>query len=391
MNIVFIGTIDTRGGAAKISWSLKRELTEKGHQVSMFVGNKYSQDPCVYQIPWYRGQFFLERFFANDLAFPKTDYLVNHPIIQSADIIHCHNLHSSFFNLGTLPKLAQIKPLVWTQHDLWSITGGCTDSHTCSLNKPSRIAYHFGDTRAHLLKTKQQLYQQASFTVVANSQWMLNQLSGSILGDKPLHLVRNGIDTRLFKPIDKKSVRKKLGIPPDAFVVLFAAKGGLRNKLKGSDYFVSLLQNYKNKDIYGICVGSEKTLTEEKSIPWLKIVPFLTESSKMAEHYCAADVFVYPTLADSFGLVAAEAMACGTPVLTFNTDALPELVEHKVNGYVAKYQDADDLLNGLKWIQKLTLSAKKSIAKKSRTKIVDDFSLETMTSNYLQLYEKLLS
>ena len=138
MNILQLGTIDNRGGAAIISWELRKKLISLGHKVDTFVRYKYSNEPNVFLIPRKRYQDWLVKLFANDLKFAKTNYIINTPEFKKADIIHCHNLHSNFFNLKTLKKMSEVKPIVWTMHDMWAFTGGCTDEFKCKNQKPNQ-------------------------------------------------------------------------------------------------------------------------------------------------------------------------------------------------------------------------------------------------------------
>ena len=125
MNILQIGTIDNRGGAARVSYGLKTKLEQLGHTSNMFVSKKYSNDPHVHVIktPFYKK--IICRFMGTDIDFWKTDFILKTEEFKKADLVHCHNLHGYYFNLKTLQKMSQQKPLIWTLHDMWAITPYC--------------------------------------------------------------------------------------------------------------------------------------------------------------------------------------------------------------------------------------------------------------------------
>src|SRR3989338_7715448 len=134
MNILQINTADTKGGAGKVSYRLKNELKKLGHQTSLLVSRKYAKnDKDVVLI---RPESNLRRriltkltyYLANDLDFFQSNHILKMPEFKEADIIHCHNLHSNYFNLDTLKKISRFKPIIWTFHDMWPITANCAHS-----------------------------------------------------------------------------------------------------------------------------------------------------------------------------------------------------------------------------------------------------------------------
>jgi putative sugar O-methyltransferase len=384
MNILHINTIDNKGGAAKIAWNLRKDLESRGHISTMYVGIKYSNDPDVHVISWRLLQHKLMHLTGSDLHFTNSDEIIKTDVYKNADVIHCHNLHSGFFDLSTMEKMGKEKPIVWTIHDLWPMTAGCTDTGRCAGEKPRRFLLFLWDRRKAILKEKKKIYNNTHLHVVAGSKWMQQHVKNSILKDNKQHLIYHGIDTRSFKPYDKEEARKRLGLPLDKKIVLFVAVGGSKNGTKGWSFVERTIVHYQeSEDITFLCIGGTPTEKLKNVI----YVDYIEDKTLLARYYSASDVFLYPTLADSFGLVVAEAMACGVPVVTFDTDAIPELVEHKKNGYVTEHKDFSDLLAGLKWVLELNAEAIKKIREESAKKIAEHFSLNRMTDEYVELYE----
>jgi len=389
MEITHINTIDKKGGAAIVAWNLKKQLELKNHRVTMFVRWKYSKDKNVIRIPKNPGQDFLIYFFANDLKFSKSDWILQTKQFREADIVHCHNLHSNFFNLPTLTVLSKLKPVVWTIHDLWPITGGCTDSFSCrSSAKKRRLFYFLWDRSEYLKKRKREIYAKCqNLNIVAPSNWMYQNLKKSIFKNHSLYLIANGVDTKIFKKRSKLKSRKKLKLPVDKKIVLFVAVKR-ENKLKGWEYVEKLAKLFRQKNVVFLCIGSgNKNLKKSKNI---LNRGYIKDPKIMAEYLSSADLLLNPSLADSFNLVSLEAMACGLPVVAFNTDAIPEIVLDKKNGYIAKYQNLNDLAGGINYFLKMPEWQKRKFSNNCVARIRKFYSLEKMTKNYLDLYEKLL-
>ncbi|MDP3731153.1 MAG: glycosyltransferase, partial [bacterium] len=133
MNILQINTTDNRGGAAKVAYRLKTSLEKLGHKTSMLVGRKYTNDENVFILNdlksfGQRVRKKLAYYLANDIDLFSSDKIIKTEAFRKADLIHCHNLHSYYFNLNTLKKISKLKPIIWTFHDMWPITPHCVHS-----------------------------------------------------------------------------------------------------------------------------------------------------------------------------------------------------------------------------------------------------------------------
>ncbi|KPJ57002.1 hypothetical protein AMJ49_03100 [Parcubacteria bacterium DG_74_2] len=413
MNILQINTSDSKGGAAKNVYRFKKRLEELGHSTSIFVGYKFSNDKNVFlinpknvileigsklikrnltgyirrKISFYRG---------NDIDFFNIDNLFNSPEYKKADIVHFRNLHGDYFNLNALKKISTEKPIVWTLHDLWAITGHCAHPFDCEKwkiecqNCPYLNTYPavLWDNTQYLWNKKRAIYNNSKLNIVANSLWTKERAEKSILKNQNIRLIYNGIDDEVFKPYNKKEVRQKLSFPSDKKIILFSAIGGKKNPFKGWQFIEKTLEHYKNdKGILFLSIGGKK----EGQFNNIRYIKYIDDDSLLAKYYSVADIFLYPSLADTFGLVVAESLACGTPVITFNTGGIPELVFHKKNGYIAKYKDFDDLINGIEYIFGLNETEIKEMSKNCVKKIKENFTLDKMTEEYLKLYKEILN
>jgi glycosyltransferase involved in cell wall biosynthesis len=406
LRIVMINTSDTIGGAAQINWQLSQSLRELGHNVDILVDQKNTQSPFVHQLSPKSidrllpkvGQkdfraFFLNyrsHLFANDQVWGVGKSILNHPLIKQADIIHCHNLHGNYFQLANLVELTAFKPSVWTLHDMWPLTARCAHSLNCQkytpgcnqcpyLNTYQSMAW---DNTNKLWNHKRKIYQQSKLHLVSPSPWMSRNISQSILAEQDLSEIPNGVDTKVFKPLSQVTSRDQLGLPQDKKIITFIAQGGANNPYKGWQYFSQLVSAYAtNPDIIFLVIGGSESGGDNQVIN----IPYQTDRHKLSQYYNATDVLVFPSFAESFGLVPLESLLCGTPVAAFPVGIIPNVISHLKNGYIAKQNDVQDLKTGVDYLLEHSLQG-------ATLKVIQDkYSLESMTKAYLELYQRLIS
>jgi len=386
---------DRRGGAARVAYDLKQGLENRGQVVDFFVHNKETKDKHTHLIADSKLRFALSHLAGTDINFFKTDYLLQTEAFKQADIIHCHNLHGHYFSLDTLLKMSQLKPIVWTLHDLWAVTPYCSQAprkslvngfYTCPINSSRSIMKYFN--QIYLSHHKRQLYKNLSVNLVAPSLWLKNKLTNSVLADKPVSLIHHGVDLDNFYPEDKLKLRRQLALPLDKKIVLFVASGGKDNLWKGWSYAEEVIKRFKNRpDVLFLCIGGVSGQTDSAN---LKFVDYLDSVELLAKYFKTADAFMLTSVAESFALVILEAMAAGLPVVSFEVGVASEVVQHQVNGYLAKYLDSQDLALGLDYVLGLGPSALSNILKFNQVVLQSEFSLPTMVDNYLKLYQKLI-
>jgi glycosyltransferase involved in cell wall biosynthesis len=412
MNILEINTLDTKGGAAKVAYSLKTEMNKLGHKVSMYVKIKTSSDPEVYVIGksnilsrWLKkitgkdiGGYFdrkIHEILATDIDLYNSDSILESKEFKEADIIHCHNLHGDYFKLSTLQKIAKIKPLVWTFHDMWPITPHCAHAYSCpikdgffecpSLNEYKGISWH---NESYLRNKKRRIYENSNFSVVVPCLWLKDKVKQTVLRNKELSVIYNGIDTSVFIRSDKILSRQELDLPVDKKIVLFLSIGK-NTSFKGWKYVLDIASHYKDDpNTIFLCIGGAKNYESSTALANIKYVDFVNSEEILAKYYSASDVFLSASLAETFPLTILEAMSCGLPVVSFDVGGVKEAIEHRKNGYLAKYSDGEDLLQGVKYI--LSMNEKQSIkmSSDSKNKILDNFSKEKMIREYISLFDK---
>lgn len=412
LNILEIGTNDIKGGAAQVSWLLKKEMEKQGHSVTMAVGDKKSLDPMVKNVFdssvnnfvskligrnfYQRLTYHISYWMADDTFIPLAKRVSKTPEFINADIINAHNLHSNFFNLKELTTISSSKPFVWTLHDMWALTGHNSYSFECehwikggcSCVLPDSIPAHRWNNSTYLWNKKKNIYDCSKIQLVVPSRWLYDLVKISILKNFPIHLIYNGIDSETYTPSDKSLSRLKLGLPEDKIIILFASKAGKKYTRKGWEYAQQLINHTAhNENVMFICLGG----SEDESIsPRLKFLPFTNDQSIISLYYSASDILVFPSLAENCPLTILEAMACGLPVLAFNIGGIPELVQHRQTGYVAESKNTVDFIIGFNWLLNLSDENRKKMSGACRKIILEKFTSRQMADNYLRLYNSLL-
>ena len=401
MNILQINTADTKGGAGKVAYEIKNELSKKGHSSTLLVSQKYAKNDK--NVVLMRPENNLRRrilkkfsyYLANDLDLFPSGHILKIPEFKNADIIHCHNLHTNYFNLGTLEKMSALKPVVWTFHDMWPITAHCAHSFdgklkengffTCpSLAIYPPIAWH---NEKYLEKRKGGIYKKSKFHIITPSKWLADKVKQSILQDSPISVIYNGIDSSIFRPYNKQECRQSLGLPQNKQIILIIAKRGQSNPWKGGNYAQEAIKTFiDDSRAFFVDLGGDTSEDSDR----VKTVSYVNDRTILAKYYSAADILLYPSIADNCPLVVLEAMACGLPIVSFNTGGIPELVEHKINGYIAEYKNANDLKNGIEYLLNLPSQEIEKMRQYSINKIATNLTIEKMADQYLELYQKLL-
>ena len=250
------------------------------------------------------------------------------------DVLHLHNMHSAFLHLPMLLDYVKQNhiPLVWTLHDCWSFTGGCahfdyekcekwkTGCHHCPLlhTYPSS---KLDCTRSVWKKKKKMFEGLENLTIVTPSDWLASLVKESFLGSYPVRVINNGIDLSVFRP-QASDFRKKYNLENKKIVLGVATPW---NYKKGLDIFAALPQQLP-EDYQIVLVGTSEN-TEALLPDGIIAIRRTNNQTELAQIYSAADLFVNPTREDTFPTVNMEALACGTPVLTFKTGGSPEIID----------------------------------------------------------------
>lgn len=263
------------------------------------------------------------------------------------DIIHLHNLHNCYINLRLLfnyIKKNDIK-VFWTLHDCWNFTGHCPYFEIAGCDKWKSGCYNcptYKDYPQSMVDNSKYMYSLKKkwftgvkdLTIITPSEWLGNLVKQSFLKEYPVKIINNGIDLSIFKPTES-DFRKNYDCE-DKFILLGVAFGW--GKRKGLDVFIELSKRLDDR-FQIVLVGTDENV--DKQLPDNIISIYRTHNqTELAQIYTAADLFVNPTREEVLGLVNIEALACGTPVITFNTGGSPECID-KTCGAIVPKNDVD--------------------------------------------------
>ena len=403
MKILHINTVFGKGGAALLMRILAKNI-EKNQGTDQFFIIKESYEENSDKIFQTRNlpSFFGYKKFSRIMSehgflycfMPlKTHFILKKTREITPDIIHLHNIHGGYFQTNLLPKLAKIAPIVWTFHDMFPITGHCAYSFECEKWKTGcghceRLDIYPSikkDRTKFLWNYKNKIFNSADFTIVAPSLWLKKCVEQSFLKNKDIRLIYNGIDLEKFKKTDKAEARKTLNLPEDKKIVLFSANGGVKNPFKGGEFVFQAFEKLKDRnDILFLNIGGE---SRQKSETWLDF-GYVKETKTMAMLYSAANIYLFPTLADNCPLTLIESLSCGLPVVTFETGGVPEIVENNKSGFVVEYKNGEMLTSALeKLLDDDDLREKMS---ENAVEASKKFSKERMAQEYFELYKELL-
>ena len=399
MKIVIINTSERTGGAAVAAGRLGKALEQAGIQVDKLV----RKDTWLnrFRFYWERLIIFLcnhlnrKNLFAVSIANTGMD-LSGHPSVKKADIIHLHWINQGFLSVSNLGKLINSgKPIVWTLHDLWPTTAICHYPDKCKKYQskcsqcPLQVTNSLFDLANWTYNRKKQIGLN-KIHFIGCSKWITEMAKkSSLLEGASFTSIPNPIDTYVFKPLVKKDSRKRFQLPKDKFLLLFAA-AKLSDRRKGAAYLIeacSILKQYYTDKIEIVLMGNG---SEElcQALPFkVNSLGYISDTSMVAAYSCA-DLFVIPSLEDNLPNTIMESMACGTPCVGFEIGGIPEMIDHRVNGYVANYKDAGDLANGIQWV--LEHEDRLALSDACVKKVQENYTEEVVAKQYTALYEKLL-
>jgi glycosyltransferase involved in cell wall biosynthesis len=336
-----------------------------------------------------------------DFDFPESKHLLELPP-RSPDVVHLHTLHGSYFNVRDLRAISAAKPTLLTLHDVWLLTGhcayplgcehwrsGCGDCPDLSLYVPIR-----SDSSADNWRVKRAAVRASRLAIATPSQWLLEMVQASDVMHEGIdaRCIPNGVDTRIFRPAEKAAARRALGLPDDARIAVFAARGLRSSQYKGFQTLTEALRLLSRRHSGGrilfVAIGED---APAKRIGDVEVVflPFNNDPAEVARHYQAADVYVHPALAENLPLAIIEAMACGTAVVASEVGGIPELVVPNETGLLFPATDPGALASAVETLLG-DESRRSAMGAAAVTRVESRFTLDAQVDAYLAWYAELV-
>ena len=363
MKVLILSTYERSGGAAIAASRLLHALRKNGTDAAMLCRRNISWGPQrlrkqSWTSIWERAVIFCRNGFnskelwATDIALCGQD-ITKTKEYKEADVIHLHWVNQGFLSLDTIEKIAKSgKRVVWTMHDEWPL-----DSiwhYTDGVSKEARERW----LSCQATKRKKDIYHNGNITFVACSNWLRKKSEIKTLAEgQDIVTIPNAIDTEVFHPVTHTNKRR----------VLFVAQK-IDDERKGIKYLDQATAQLRDVEVTAL--GRD--------------IPYIDNEEDMAALYASIDVFVTPSLQDNLPNTIMEAMACGTPCVGFNVGGIPEMIDHKVNGYVARYKDAADLAEGIRYV----LDNHERLGAAAREKVLREYSEEAVAKRYTEIYNR---
>lgn len=418
MRVLIVNTSEKTGGAAVAANRLMEALKNNGVKAKMLVRDKETDRITVVGLPspasqqrhflWERLVIFFythfsrEHLFEIDIANAGTDITTLREF-KEADVIHLNWINQGMLSLKGIRKvLDSDKPVVWTLHDAWPATAICHYTHDCDKYKtqchncqllPGGGSKH--DLSARIWARKKRMMAGRSIHFVTCSRWLEGVVKQSaLLTGQSITSIPNPIDTRAFYPTDKREARMTAGLPLDKHVVLFVSQR-VTDERKGMEYFTAAIDKIaeQNPELSrNTCVavlgGHAEDISDKLKIQAFPL-GYVSDERRIAAIYNSADVYVLPSLEDNLPNTIMEAMACGVPCVGFKVGGIPEMIDHKKNGYVATLRDAADLAAGISWV--ISDADHDALSREALRKVTTNYSQQAVAMKYIDVYNQALT
>ena len=418
MRVLIVNTSEKTGGAAVAANRLMEALKNNGVKAKMLVRDKETDQITVVELPhpmrhqwpfmwerlciFFHTRFSRKHLFEIDIANAGTD-ITHLREFKEADVIHLSWINQGMLSLAGIRKILNSgKPVVWTLHDEWPATAICHYTNGCDRFKTS--CHHCrllpggggpGDLAARVWNRKKRMLAAHNIHFVACSRWLEGEVKQSaLLTGQSITSIPNPIDTHIFRPTDRHDARMAAGLPIDKRLILFVSQR-VTDARKGMDYFVEAIDRLVAahpglRDDTGVAIlgGQAEEVAERLALPAYPL-GYVSGEKRIVSIYNSATVFVLPSLEDNLPNTIMEAMACGVPCVSFHVGGIPEMIDHRKNGYVAATADAADLAEGIRWV--LCDADREALSREALSKVASCYSQHSVAMKYIEVYNQAMA
>ena len=419
MRVLIVNTSERTGGAAVAASRLFNALNNNGVKARMLVRDKQTDDITVATVPptlvprwhflWERLVIFLklhmrrERLFEIDIANSGTD-ITRMREFREADVVHLHWVNQGMLSLSVIKKILKSgKPVVWIMHDLWPATALCHYARGCHhyTSRCRRCPLLPGggsdhDLSSKVWRQKEQMLGAGNIFFVTCSRWLEGEAKRSaLLRGQHIASIPNTIDTRVYRPHDRREARLRLGLPAEGRIILFVSQK-VTDERKGISFFIDalhgLVEQYpvlkEEQTTVAILGGHADEVAGQLPLP-THALGYVSDEQTIVDVYSVADVFVTPSLEDNLPNTIMEAMACGVPCVGFRVGGIPEMIDHERTGYLASPRSSADLARGIGWV--LCEADREALSHNALRKVAQTYSEASVSVRYSETYQQAIA
>ena len=392
MKVLLVSHSDGGGGAGRAAHRLLQALHNTDVNAVLAADSRLTRDPHVLPLSnsvTQRARLGVEQL-ADKIIRPRDprNYSAAAAGALTPELIRrtgasVVNLHWTAFGAASIAQMGRINtPAVWTLHDMWVLGGG--EHYYGSGMEDVNGTWVLKRKRKHWLSPR---------ILVSPSNWLKEQAAKSpVVHDWPIRVVPNPIDLEVFKPQDSTVAKVSLGLDPATPTILFALTNDLSDPRKGGDLLIGALQRLSAEWGETSPAPQVAILGHANAPDQWPALPFPThwlgrtfDNDQVATAYAAADVVAVPSRMDNLPQVATEAAACGTPVVAFNVGGLPDIVEHRRTGYLARPEDIEDFAHGLHWVL-CNPHVSLELGQEARRKAEGEWSFSSVSDQYQSVF-----
>ena len=414
MKVLHINYSDSKGGASRAVLRIHESLLKK--KVKSFLKVSINSKNYIHTKNILKPNFFIgfcnkiksaleskisnilreDNFVKNSISLFPT-FLHKKINRSNFDIVHLHWVNGETISIEDIGRIK--KPIVWTLHDMWPFSGSehITFNKFCkqsSLNNKKNKKKIIDFNISKFTWNRKIKNWKNKFYIVGVSKWITNCASQSHLMKKcPATTINNTLDIKFWKPENKHLCKKYFNLPENYKIIGFGSLEYKNSNLKGKDLFFSAINEikYDIKKVIFLTIGDINNFCKNNKNLKIINIPKLENDIEIKKFYNCLDLIVVPSRVESFGQTAAEASACGIPVVCFNVTGLKDIIFHKINGWLANAYNPKKLAEGIDYILNLNKSKYDKMSLSGVLTVNKKFSNDLISSKYIKLYKKILN
>ncbi len=416
MKVALLNHSDTLGGASVVTFRLMQALRNEGVDARMVVLSKSSDNEWVTQICSRRRRniaFILERlniFLSNGFSKPNLFKVstashgvpvASNSFVNEADVIVINWINQGMMSLNEIDKITKLgKPIVWIMHDMWCFTGICHHALECERYKQQcgNCQFICGGTKKNDLShsiwlRKKELYKDSNIHFVAVSHWLANKAREStLLHEANISVIHHAFPVEFFKTTASTGVPSQLlPLPNDRKLIVMGA-ARLDDPIKGFDYVIDavnlLVEQYpeKAKECELVLFGDirDSSLLNKIKLPYHHLGR-INDNKTLRHLYAMASVVLSTSTYETLGATLIEGQAAGCVPVAFAHDGRRDIIDHKINGYIADYKSSQSIADGIVWALNVTLNREML-----HISVRERFDSEVIAQKYIELFKSLL-